>query len=112
VHLRETLYLKPYMNHLVKNEYGFCQDGKVYINAYLNFPQREIGFVRNTEQEALDYFVNRFELAKTKVIQLASEINDVQNKGSYLTKVVQMMVLVILCRSLSSWIHWKCSCAI
>ncbi|MBP6055973.1 DUF349 domain-containing protein [Aquirufa regiilacus] len=78
------------MNHLVKNEYGFCQDGKVYINAYLNFPQREIGFVRNTEQEALDYFVNRFELAKTKVIQLASEINDVQNKGSYLTKVVQM----------------------
>ena len=88
--MHETLYLKPYMNHLVKNEYGFCQDGKVYINAYLNFPQREIGFVRNTEQEALDYFVNRFELAKTKVIQLASEINDVQNKGSYLTKVVQM----------------------
>jgi hypothetical protein len=78
------------MNHLVKNEYGFCQDGKVYINAYLSFPQREIGFVRSTEQEALDYFVNRFELAKTKVIQLASEINDVQNKGSYLTKVVQM----------------------
>ena len=86
----EALYLNPNMNHLVKNEYGFCQDGKVYINAYLNFPQREIGFVRNTEQEALDYFVNRFELAKTKVIQLASEINDVQNKGSYLTKVVQM----------------------
>ncbi len=86
----EALYLSPNMNHLVKNEYGFCQDGKVYINAYLNFPQREIGFVRNTEQEALDYFVNRFELAKTKVIQLASEINDVQNKGSYLTKVVQM----------------------
>jgi hypothetical protein len=78
------------MNHLVKNDYGFCQDGKVYINAYLSFPQREIGFVRSTEQEALDYFVNRFELAKTKVIQLASEINDVQNKGSYLTKVVQM----------------------
>jgi hypothetical protein len=78
------------MSHLVKNEYGFCQNGKVYINAYLNFPQREIGFVRNTEQEALDYFVNRFELAKTKVIQLASEINDVQNKGSYLTKVIQM----------------------
>ncbi len=86
----EALYLYHSMNHLVKNEYGFCQDGKVYINAYLNFPQREIGFVRNTEQEALDYFVNRFELAKTKVIQLASEINDVQNKGSYLTKVVQM----------------------
>ncbi len=86
----EALYFNDHMNHLVKNEYGFCQDGKVYINAYLNFPQREIGFVRNTEQEALDYFVNRFELAKTKVIQLASEINDVQNKGSYLTKVVQM----------------------
>jgi hypothetical protein len=78
------------MNHPLKNAYGFCQDGKVYINAYSNFPQREIGFVRTTEQEALDYFINRFELAKTKVIQLASEINYVQNKGSYLTKVVQM----------------------
>jgi len=78
------------MKSAQKNEFGFCQDGKVYINAYLNFPQREIGFVRNTEEEALAYFVNRFELAQRKVDQLSSEVETVQNKGSFLTKVVQM----------------------
>lgn len=78
------------MKSATHNEFGFCQDGKVYINAYLNFPQREIGFVRNTEEEALTYFVNRFGLAKRKVDQLSSEVETVQNKGSFLTKVVQM----------------------
>jgi hypothetical protein len=78
------------MKSATHNEFGFCQDGKVYINAYLNFPQREIGFVRNTEEEALAYFVNRFELAQRKVDQLSSEVETVQNKGSFLTKVVQM----------------------
>jgi len=78
------------MKSAPKNEFGFCQDGKVFINAYLNFPQREIGFVRNTEEEALAYFVNRFDLAKRKVDLLSSEVETVQNKGSFLTKVVQM----------------------
>lgn len=78
------------MKSATHNEFGFCQDGKVYINAYLNFPQREIGFVRNTEEEALAYFVNRFDLAQRKVDQLSSEVETVQNKGSFLTKVVQM----------------------
>jgi hypothetical protein len=78
------------MKSATHNEFGFCQDGKVYINAYLNFPKREIGFVRNTDEEALTYFVNRFDLAKRKVDQLSSEVETVQNKGSFLTKVVQM----------------------
>ncbi|WP_459484277.1 DUF349 domain-containing protein [Aquirufa nivalisilvae] len=78
------------MEATTSNEYGFCRDGKVYIKAFLNFPEREIGFVRNTEQEALQYFVNRFELAKKKVADLSHEVKEVQNKGSFLTKVVQM----------------------
>jgi len=72
------------------NLYGFCHDGKVYIKSYLNFPEREIGFVRTTEEEALQYFVKRFELAKIKVEQLVQQIDEVQNKGSFLTKVLQM----------------------
>ncbi|RXK49596.1 DUF349 domain-containing protein [Aquirufa rosea] len=78
------------MEATTSNEFGFCRDGKVYIKAFLNFPEREIGFVRNTEQEALQYFVNRFELAKKKVADLSNEVKEVQNKGSFLTKVVQM----------------------
>lgn len=78
------------MKPATENEYGFCQDGKVFIRAYLNFPQREIGFVRETEEASLAYFVKRFDLAKNKVDILAREVTTVQNKGSFLTKVVQM----------------------
>ena len=78
------------MKSATENEYGFCQDGKVFIRAYLNFPQREIGFVRETDEASLAYFVKRFELAKNKVDILAREVTTVQNKGSFLTKVVQM----------------------
>lgn len=78
------------MKSATENEYGFCQDGKVYIRAYLHFDQREIGFVRETEEASLAYFVKRFELAKNKVDVLAREVTTVQNKGSFLTKVVQM----------------------
>lgn len=92
------------MNHPIKNEFGFCQDGKVYLNAYLTFPQREIGFVRNTEEEALAYFVNRFELAKTKVTSLSQEIHEVQNKGSFLTKVMQMRTYLLAFDGLGDFI--------
>lgn len=78
------------MKPATENEYGFCQDGKVFIRDYLNFPQREIGFVRETEEASLAYFVKRFDLAKNKVDILAREVTTVQNKGSFLTKVVQM----------------------
>jgi hypothetical protein len=78
------------MKSATENEYGFCQDGKVFIRPYLNFPQREIGFVRETEEASLAYFVKRFDLAKNKVDILAREVTTVQNKGSFLTKVVQM----------------------
>lgn len=78
------------MKSATENEYGFCQDGKVFIRPHLNFPQREIGFVRETEIASLAYFVKRFDLAKNKVDLLAKEVTIVQNKGSFLTKVVQM----------------------
>jgi hypothetical protein len=78
------------MKSATENEYGFCQDGKVFIRPYLNFPQREIGFVRETEEASLAYFVKRFELANNKVDILAREVTTVANKGSFLTKVVQM----------------------
>jgi hypothetical protein len=92
------------MSHTAKNEFGFCQDGKVFLNAYLDFPSREIGFVRETEQEALNYFARRFELANSKVNQLVQELEEVQNKGSYLTKVVQMKAYLITFDGLGDFI--------
>ncbi|MFM1914165.1 MAG: hypothetical protein RIR51_2018, partial [Bacteroidota bacterium] len=78
------------MKSATENEFGFCRDGKVFIKPYLNFPEREIGFVRESEEQSLQYFVDRFDLAKSKVTKLMQEVETTQNKGSYLTKAIQM----------------------
>ncbi|MDI9867415.1 DUF349 domain-containing protein [Flectobacillus longus] len=80
------------MENTVKNpaEYGYCKDGKVYLKGYLEYPDRLIGVVRNTEEEALQYFVNRFAIAENKVNLLFAQVDEAQNKGSYLTKLLQL----------------------
>lgn len=71
-------------------QYGYCKDGKVYLRGYLDYSDREIGVVRNTEEEALQYFVNRFSIAENKVNTLFEQVEEAQNKGSYLTKLLQL----------------------
>ncbi len=78
------------MKSATENEFGFCRDGKVFIKPYLNYPEREIGFVRESEEQSLQYFVDRFDLAKSKVTKLMQEVETAQNKGSFLTKAIQM----------------------
>jgi hypothetical protein len=72
------------------DEYGYVLDGKVFLKGYLDYPDRQIGEVKRTEQEALDYFRNRFIIAQNKVAQLETEVEEAQNKGSYLTKLLQL----------------------
>jgi hypothetical protein len=74
----------------LENEYAYILDSKVFLKGYLDMPDRQIGEVKRTEQEAFQYFLNRFEIAVSKVDQLESEIEEAQNKGSYLTKLVQL----------------------
>jgi hypothetical protein len=71
-------------------DYGYCKDGKVFLKGYLDYADRQIGVVRNTEEEALQYFVNRFSIAGNKVELLFSQVEEAQNKGSYLTKLLQL----------------------
>ena len=77
-------------NASLVDEYGYVEDGKVFLKGYLNYEDRRIGEVKRTEQEALDYFKNRFIIAENKVSQLEKDIEEAQNKGSYLTKLVQL----------------------
>ncbi|MFN4145956.1 MAG: DUF349 domain-containing protein [Runella sp.] len=72
------------------DEYGYVLDGKVFLKGYLGNPDRQIGEVKRTEQEAIDYFKNRFNIASAKVDQLEKDVEEAQNKGSYLTKLVQL----------------------
>lgn len=77
-------------NATLMDEYGYVSDGKVFLKGYLGNPDRQIGEVKRTEQEAIDYFKNRFNIASSKVEQLESDVEEAQNKGSYLTKLVQL----------------------
>ena len=77
-------------NASLVDEYGYVEDGKVFLKSYLDYPDRQIGDVKRTEQEALDYFKNRFAIAESKVAQLEEEVTEAQNKGSYLTKLQQL----------------------
>jgi hypothetical protein len=77
-------------NASLVDEYGYVKDGKVFLKGYLEYEDRQIGEVKRTEQEALDYFKNRFIIAESKVSQLEKDIEEAQNKGSYLTKLMQL----------------------
>jgi hypothetical protein len=74
----------------LENEYAYVLDGKVFLKGYLEMPDRQIGEVKNTEEEAFQYFERRYEIAVSKVNQLEEEIENAQNKGSYLTKLLQL----------------------
>lgn len=77
-------------NATLNDEYGYVKDSKVFLKGYLDNPDRQIGEVKRTEQEAIDYFKNRFNIVLNKVDQLESEIDEALNKGSYLTKLIQL----------------------
>lgn len=74
----------------LENEYAYIADSKVFLKGYMGMPDRQIGEVKRTEEEAFQYFVNRYDIAVSKVNQLESEIIEAQNKGSYLTKLIQL----------------------
>src|SRR5690606_14744008 len=77
-------------NITLMEEHGYIKDGKVFLKGYLDYPDRQIGEVKRTEQDAIDYFKNRYTIAESKVSQLEQEVETAQNKGSYLTKLLQL----------------------
>jgi len=72
------------------SKYSYVKDGLVYLKAYLDFPDRKIGEVKESEESSIKYFVDRFEIAKRKVNELSRAIEEAQNKGSYLMKLIHL----------------------
>ncbi|WP_226390687.1 DUF349 domain-containing protein [Penaeicola halotolerans] len=70
--------------------YGYIKDGKVYQKGFLGREDRIIGEVKEDEATTLKYFEDKFEIAKEKVAQLKSDIEEKQNKGSYLMKLIHL----------------------
>ncbi|WP_323757527.1 DUF349 domain-containing protein [Roseivirga sp.] len=73
-----------------EKEYGFIKEGKVFRKAFLDYADKEIGEVKETEEAAVLYYTERFALAQTKVNEVEEKINGTENKGSYLMKVLHL----------------------
>ncbi|TAF34998.1 MAG: DUF349 domain-containing protein [Cytophagales bacterium] len=75
------------MNH---SAYGYVKDGNVYLKGYMNYPDRIVGVVKESEEASMAYFVARYERVLQKVEELKQNVNSAQNKGSYLMKLLHL----------------------
>lgn len=73
-----------------EHEFGYVREEKIYLKGFLGFSDRQIGQVKETQEASIKYFEDRFQIAKQKVFDLEKLIEEAQNKGSYLMKLVHM----------------------
>lgn len=48
------------------DEYGYVSEGKVYLKGYFDYPDREIGEVRQSTEASVEYFRKRYQVAEQK----------------------------------------------
>ena len=63
---------------------------KIILNQKGDFPEREIGTIKSTEEETIAYFVERYDRIKAKVDEVNKLIQENENKGSFLQKVINL----------------------
>ena len=71
-------------------KYGFIQDQQVWLKPFMNYPARQVGEVKESEDDSLVYFAKRFEMFQGKVNSLLERIATSENKGSFLMKVLHL----------------------
>jgi hypothetical protein len=74
----------------MEHPYGYIKDNKVYLREFLNQPDRVIGEVKEDEASTIKYFEYRFITLKEKIAQLKKDIEENQNKGSFLMKLIHL----------------------
>jgi hypothetical protein len=77
------------------DEYGYIREGKVYLRGFMGYPDRQIGEVKQSEEASVAYFRDRFETARQKVEELYRLVDEAQNKGSYLMKLLHLRQYLI-----------------
>ena len=70
--------------------FGYISEKDIYLTGFLDFPDRRIGEVKQSEEESIQYFTDRFQSITDKVDSLESDIEAAENKGSYLMKLVHL----------------------
>ncbi|MFT7426156.1 MAG: hypothetical protein ACI9O5_002107, partial [Algoriphagus sp.] len=70
--------------------YGYLKENKVFLKGFLGQADRQIGDVKENETLTLNYFEARFEQLSEKVEKLKSDIQENENKGSFLMKLIHL----------------------
>ena len=71
--------------------FGYEKDGKLYLSGWADFPDREIGEVRDNDiQTSASFFVERYEDLKRKIDEVVTKIESAENKGSFLMKLLHL----------------------
>lgn len=78
------------------SQYGYVKEGKVFLKSFRKFPDRVIGEVKDTEENAINYFTSRFSVISGKVDNLVKNIETAQNKGSFLMSLLHLKATVPL----------------
>ncbi len=70
--------------------YGYVEDGGVWLRPVLGQPARRIGQVKDTDDDALRYFAQRYEAFRVKIDELLERLQAADNQGSYLMKLLHL----------------------
>ncbi|MEM7551907.1 MAG: DUF349 domain-containing protein [Bacteroidota bacterium] len=73
-----------------EHPYGLIKGDKIIRKAFLEYPEKEIGVVKDSEEASIKYFEDRFDLARKKVDDVVQKIESTENKGSYLMKILHL----------------------
>jgi len=74
----------------MEHPYGYIKEDKVYLKGFLNQEDRIIGEVKEDEESTIKYFEDRFKMVEEKVATLKKDIEENQNKGSFLMKLIHL----------------------
>ncbi|XOV91804.1 MAG: DUF349 domain-containing protein [Bacteroidota bacterium] len=68
--------------------FGFIDGNDIYLKSWGSHPDRKIGEIKEgDEQSSLDYFETKFKELADKVDSLEKDIDEAENKGSFLMKL-------------------------
>ena len=70
--------------------FGYIKDGKVFLKGFLGREDRVIGEVKGDEPSTIRYFESRFSHLKEKVTHLKAAIQENQNKGSFMMRLIHL----------------------
>ena len=71
--------------------FGYEKGGKIYLSAWLSYPDREIGDIRENDiEKSSAFFIDRFNVLEKKVNEVIEKINETENKGSFLMKLLHL----------------------